>query len=129
MECIGGRCKSLFLGGPTRTGKTEWARSLGKHVYWNGLINIDTWDITAKYIVIDDFNWSFFPCKKQLIGCQREFTLTDKYRKKRAIRNWGKPCIYVFNDDMDPFNEMSNSLKEWIRGNSCRIDIINPLFT
>lgn len=126
---LGGRGKSLFLGGPTRTGKTAWARSLeGEHVYWNGLINADTWNEKAKYIVIDDFDWTYFPCKKQLIGCQHEFTLTDKYRKKRRISNWGKPCIFIFNPDMDPYQKMSASELEWIRGNSIRIDIVKPLF-
>lgn len=33
------RPKSLILCGPTRLGKTEWARSLGTHMYFNGMCN------------------------------------------------------------------------------------------
>lgn len=116
------------MGGPSRTGKTAWARSLGEHVYWNGLVNTEIWNTNAKYIVVDDFDWNYFPFKKQLIGCQLEFTITDKYRKKRRISEWGKPCIFIYNPDMDPFEKMSISEKEWMGLNSIRIDINNPLF-
>lgn len=89
---------------------------------------MDTWDDAAKYIVIDDFDWTYFPCKKQIIGCQDEFTLTDKYRRKRRISGWGKPCIFIFNPDLDPFEKMSINEREWMGINSIRIDITSPLF-
>jgi hypothetical protein len=34
-----GRVKSLVLYGPSQTGKTSWARSLGKHIYCVGLVS------------------------------------------------------------------------------------------
>ena len=125
---IGGRRKSLFLGGPTRIGKTEWARSLGRHVYWNGTIDASMWDDEARYVIFDDFEWKFMPFKKQFIGCQLEFAITDKYCRKRTIKRWGKPAIIIYNDDNNPFLEMSAYFERWCSENSIRIEITECLF-
>ena len=37
-------CKSLVMYGGSRIGKTEWARSLGRHTYWQGVIDPKRWD-------------------------------------------------------------------------------------
>lgn len=39
---------------------------------------------------------------KPFFGAQKEFILCDKYMKKRRVK-WGKPCIFLCNDDNDPF--------------------------
>ncbi|ORX47108.1 hypothetical protein BCR36DRAFT_371905 [Piromyces finnis] len=75
------RPNSLILVGPSRSGKTEWARSLGQHMYFNNLLNLDDWDESADYIVLDDFSsdiTKFLPSLKCFFGGQKEFTLTDK---------------------------------------------------
>lgn len=100
------RPKTLFLCGPTRTGKTCWARSLGEHMYFCCMFNLNDWSNSAQYLVIDDFNWEFFPNKKGFWGAQDTFTLTDKYKGKRTVK-WGKPMIYICNPDQDPFNHPS----------------------
>lgn len=116
------RPKSLILWGPTRTGKTELARSLGPHVYHQGIFNLDDHFDTAKYAVFDDWtDWSKFYQYKCWIGSQKQFAVTDKYCKKRTIR-WGKPAIIVSNyypnfpDDA------------WIRGNTIILHVVGPLF-
>jgi len=86
------RPRSLVLIGASRTGKTSWARSLGPHIYWAGFIDISRFDVSATYVIFDDFDFKFMPNKKQWLGCQKEFVITDKYRKKFSI-SWGKPCI------------------------------------
>ncbi|ORX44058.1 hypothetical protein BCR36DRAFT_373539 [Piromyces finnis] len=96
------RPQSLILIGPSRSGKTEWARSLGKHMYFNNLLNMDDWDDTADYIILDDFSsdiTKFLPSWKCFFGGQKQFTLTDKYRGKRTVK-WGKPMIWLSNEDL-----------------------------
>jgi len=121
------RPKSLWLCGPTRTGKTTWARSLGPHVYWSGSFILDTFDESAQYLVLDDIDWQYVPAKKQLFGGQKEFVLSDKYRRKRRLK-WGKPVIYLFNRDADPWNNLSLIEREWYEPNVTREYILNKLY-
>ncbi|CAG8535397.1 7882_t:CDS:2 [Paraglomus occultum] len=58
------RPKSVFMWGPSRTGKTIWARSHGRHIYWMEKMDLATWDDQAQYIALDDFPWEFMPGKK-----------------------------------------------------------------
>ncbi|GMP56655.1 hypothetical protein CsSME_00021065 [Camellia sinensis var. sinensis] len=66
---------SLYLEGPSRTGKTAWARSLGRHNYFSGRISFKDYDQDAAYNVIDDIKYSTVPTElmKNLVGCQRDF--------------------------------------------------------
>lgn len=80
-------------------------------MYFNGMINLDDWDSQAEYIIFDDFNWDFFPCKKAFWGAQETFTITDKYKKKYTVKNWCKPCIYICNPDEKP------KLNTWFKDN------------
>ena len=77
------RPKSLILHGPSRTGKTQWARSIGPHLYFNGYFNMDQLTTNAEYAIFDDFeDWSTFKQYKQWLGAQQQFVVTDKYKKK-----------------------------------------------
>ena len=80
----------MILCGPSRTGKTEWARSLGRHMYFNGQFNLDDWDDDAQYIILDEMNIKYVPNSKAWFGAQRQFVLTEKFRKKRTVK-WGNP--------------------------------------
>ena len=122
------RPKSLWLVGPSRIGKTEWARSLGNHIYWNGSIDLGTWSDEAKYAIFDDFTWNFFPYKKQFVGAQSEFVVTDKYRRKKTIR-WGKPSIMVWNPDNDPWDSFNTKELDWYKLNTIRVVLSECLFT
>jgi len=82
----------VIIIGSSHSGKTEWARSLGPHMYFNNLLNFDEWDPDAWYIVFDYFSsdiTKFFPPWKCFFGSQPQFTITDNYRSKKTI-HWGK---------------------------------------
>lgn len=119
------RPKSLFLVGHSRLGKTEWARSLGCHTYFGHMFNLDDWNRDGLYLVIDDIEWQYVPSKKALFGAQKTFTLTDKYRKKQTL-NWGKPCIYLCNPDMDEFYTCKETT--WMQANCVYYKLENKLF-
>lgn len=121
------RPRSLFIKGPSRYGKTEWARSLGIHMYFNGMINLDDWNPAAEYIIFDDFDWTYLPCKKAFLGAQKQFTITDKYKKKKTVF-WGKPCILLYNEDMDPLAKCSTEEVSWLTENVIFTEITNKLF-
>lgn len=111
------RPKSLILVSPTRYGKTEWARSLGNHWYCGGLFNLENLKEDATYGVLDDIPVELFKYQyKQFIGCQKNFTVSDKYKRKQNFK-WGKPVIYLCNNK--EYEKMETEWDmEWIRGNS-----------
>lgn len=112
------RPKTLILNGTSRLGKTEFARSLGEHAY---IANM--WDLGALdglpdsfwnfgYIVFDDISWdSIKGSAKSWFGAQRDFSVSDKYRRKRRIRG-GIPCIFLVNPE-----DFSGELLEFVLGN------------
>src|SRR5262249_10905728 len=108
----------------TRTGKTEWARSLGSHNYFNNLFNVDDFDMHKDYIVLDDINPEFFPNYKAWIGAQKVTTITDKYRPKRSIK-WGKPCIWLSNQDPMTYKGWD---WEWVQKNAVIINLTTKLY-
>lgn len=83
------------------------------------MIDLSSWDDSAKYIIFDDFEWIYWPNKKAFWGAQREFTITDKYRKKFTVKNWNKPMIYICNPDEEP------KLNTWFKTNciTCRLPV------
>lgn len=122
------RPRSLVLIGPSRSGKTEWARSLGHHMYFNNLINLDDWDETADYIILDDFSSDinkFFPCWKCFFGGQKQFVLTDKYRGKKTV-HWGKPMIWLSNEDI--FGKLNIEHINFIKANCEVVILSNKLY-
>nr|QCX29477.1 Replication-associated protein [Plant associated genomovirus 5] len=113
----GNRPKSLILVGPSRTGKTSWARSLGSHFYFGGNFNMDQLSYDnedVNYAVFDDIHsLKFFPMWKFWMGAQDTFTVTDKYKGKLTF-NWGRPVIWCNNRDprADP-----DADSDWIDAN------------
>lgn len=115
------RPRSLILVGVSRLGKTEWARSLGPHMYWNGYFDLSLWNDDADYAIFDDISTDNFKQYKQWLGAQRQFTATDKYMRKRQLL-WGKPCIFLANQIPD-FDD-----RDWINANCSIVQLRNPLF-
>ncbi|AFV91331.1 replication-associated protein [Dragonfly-associated mastrevirus] len=107
---------SLYICGPTRTGKTSWARSLGVHNYWQNNIDFSVYNDNATYNVIDDIPFKFCPCWKALAGSQSDFTVNPKYGKKKRIKG-GIPCIILVNEDEDWLTCMSSSQKTYFESN------------
>jgi len=117
------RRKSLILYGASRLGKTEWARSLGRHMYFNNIANFkDKWDDEASYIIFDDFNIDFIPNRKGFFGGQEEFEISGKYMRVRSVK-WGKVCIYLCNEKPDFKDDLF-----WFRANVVMYHLENKLF-
>jgi hypothetical protein len=118
------RPKSLILWGRSRTGKTLFARSLGRHVYHATEFNLACHTEDAEYAIFDDLKDGLrtkgFDYKCWL-GGQLQFNATDKYTRKRVV-SWGKPTIYITNDD--PFEARRGDIDfEWLRANVTVVNI------
>ena len=115
-----GRAKALIIWGATRTGKTIWARSLGKHCYWNNIFDTDQFDESNDYAVFDDIKGGLGSIDyKQWIGAQNQFAITSKYKRHRTIY-WNKPCIYISNDD--PLESKHVDI-DWLLGNAVIVKV------
>jgi len=113
------------LVGPTRLGKTLWARSLGSHAYFGGLFSMEE-SLDADYAIFDDMQGGleFFHAYKFWLGAQAQFYVTDKYKGKQLV-NWGKPSIYLHN--RDPREDKGADI-EWLEGNCVFVFITTPIF-
>jgi len=124
------RCPTLLLLGPSRIGKTAWARSLGPHIYMNGYYNLEKIKMchAHDFVILDDIKWpNLQAILKGIIGCQEEFELTDKYMKKHTIANWFKPCILLWNPDYFPKERDLDEIRWWDE-NVLRVDCREKFF-
>lgn len=96
-------------------------------MYFNGYFNLDDWDTTASYIILDDIPWERVPVKKALFGAQKQFVLTDKYRKKLTVI-WGKALIFLYNSDSDPFRAMTLEERAWYDENCLFVNLLNKMY-
>nr|APZ86457.1 replication associated protein [Maize streak virus] len=119
------RKQSLYIVGPTRTGKSTWARSLGVHNYWQNNVDWSSYNEDAIYNIVDDIPFKFCPCWKQLVGCQRDFIVNPKYGKKKKVQKKSKPTIILANSDEDWMKEMTPGQLEYFEAN-CVIYIMSP---
>lgn len=117
---------SLVLWGPTRLGKTLWARSLGSHAYFGGLFSLDESIDDVAYAVFDDMQGGleYFHAYKFWLGAQQQFYATDKYKGKKLVK-WGRPTIYLANTD--PRLDKGADI-EWLEGNCIFVHINRPIF-
>lgn len=118
------RPRCLVLVGPSRLGKTEWARSIGRHMYFNGMFMQDLWDTRAQYAIFDDIDWKFIVNGKGWLGGQKEFILTDKYRKKMRV-HWNHPVIWCTNKPL--INHEGLDL-DWLERNATIIHLKDRLY-
>lgn len=116
-----GRKLALVLYGPTRMGKTQYARSLSpRHNYWKNALNLNNYDEGAELHIFDDLRNFNRLDYKGWMGMD-DFTATGKYRREQTIKG-GKPVIFCCNrlpkvDDLD----------WWLR-NTLRVYIDKKLF-
>lgn len=124
-----GRKQSLVVWGPTRTGKTTWARSLGQHLYFCGLYSYKEAKkcASATYAIFDDIQGGikFFPAYKNWLGCQHQFQIKGLYRDPELI-TWGKPSIWISNTD--PRDDMAPADIEWLEGNATFVHVSSTIF-
>lgn len=116
--------KSLWLYGPSRSGKTTLARSLGRHWYMNGMWNAEQLDESAEYGVMDDIPWENMKFNyKGILGWQTDITVTDKYRRKTVYAG-GKGVIVCTNTKpLFSYDEM-----EWLNKNVVFIEITDKIY-
>lgn len=126
---------SLFLVSPSRFGKTEWARSLGEHAYIANQWDLSAFDGKSEafwntgYVLFDDVAWSsFYLSAKSFLGAQRDFSVTDKYRRKRRLVG-GIPSIVLLNPDAPDYDDyLTFAMGEWGRENIRVLRLRNKLF-
>jgi len=119
-----GAIKSLWLYGPSMTGKTALSRSLGCHWYMSTSWNLSKISNAEKiYGVIDDINWdSLRYYYKGLLGRQQDVTFTDKYCHKLE-KKMGLPVIICSNE----LPEFSHEETIWLRRNVSFFCVENPI--
>lgn len=121
-----------MLYGPSRLGKTVWARSLGKHGYFCGLysgrdaVRI-TGDSGIRYAIFDDIQGGikFFPGFKNWLGGQTQFQIKVLY-KDPVLVDWGRPAIWIANDD--PRLSLNEVDIEWLEANCYFVNVTSPIF-
>nr|QTT61788.1 replication-associated protein [Opuntia virus 2-DBG_56] len=131
------RPKSIIIEGNSRTGKTSWARSLGKHNYLSGHLdfNANVYSNEVEYNVIDDVAPTYLKMKhwKELIGAQRDWQSNCKYGKPVQIKG-GIPAIILCNpDEGSSFRDFlekheNESLKTWTLFNAVFVFLDSPLY-
>ncbi|ANC51601.1 replication associated protein [Faeces associated gemycircularvirus 19] len=142
---VEGKSRSLVLYGPSRLGKTIWARSLGPHVYIMGLLSgaVLLRDAPgASYAVFDDMRGGLpmFPSFKEWFGSQSLVTVKKMYRDPVQMR-WGKPCIWLANSD--PRDQLKADITDrtpkgrvdliyediaWLEANCVFVELSEPIF-
>ncbi|KAG5548915.1 hypothetical protein RHGRI_014321 [Rhododendron griersonianum] len=130
---------SIIVEGPSRIGKTKWARSLGPHNYLSGHLDLNSnvYSNNAWYNVIDDVapHYLFLKHWKQFIGAQHDWQTNCKYGKPVQI-NGGIPTIVLCNPDVQSSfklyldKEENTGLKQWTLLNSIFVSLDEtPLYT
>ena len=60
-------------------------------------------------------------------GAQHTFTVTDKYKHKRTLRNWSKPCIWLNNNN--PRDATQDQVtKDWLNANCIFVNLEHRLY-
>lgn len=109
-------------------GKTVWARSLGRHLYFGGIFSArNLGDDRNRYAVFDDIagGIKFFPRFKDWLGCQMEFMVKEMYRDPHLFR-WGRPAIWIANSD--PRHDMTHDDIVWLEANCIFVEISSAIF-
>lgn len=125
------RPKSLCLVGPTRTGKTAFARSLGPHVYVSGAFDATSFKSGEyRFFVFDDvapIAESLKRMWKQWFGGQRDFTVTGKYVKPFRVSG-GVPSILALNEDDYEEHFKAKLDNDWSKENIVTVFVRTPLY-
>lgn len=75
----------------------------------------------ARYAVFDDVPFERLIGARSFLGCQSQFTITDKYMPKTRL-DWGKPSIFLMNRDADYRDRCEPAFLEFIQGNCVIFD-------
>ncbi|AGK90272.1 rolling-circle initiation protein [Capraria yellow spot Yucatan virus] len=131
------RAISIIVEGDSRTGKTMWARALGRHNYLSGHLDFNSrvYSNDVEYNVIDDVAPHYLKLKhwKELIGAQMNWQTNCKYGKPVQIKG-GIPSIVLCNpgegasykDFLD--KKENTSPRNWTLKNAKFIFLNAPLY-
>lgn len=117
---------SLILWGASRLGKTVWARSLGKHLYfpllYSGEEAMRMTDPDVKYAIFDDIagGLKFFHTYKGWFGGQNEIMVKKLFHDPKTM-TWNRPVIWISNEH--PLTEFSQSEVDWFLANAVVVEV------
>ncbi|AAF63746.1 replicase AC1 [Bhendi yellow vein mosaic virus] len=127
---------SLVLEGESRTGKTQWARSLGPHNYLCGHLDLSpkVYSNDAWFNIIDDVDPHYLKHFKEFMGAQRDWQSNTKYGKPVQIKG-GIPTIFLCNPGPNASykefldEEKNSALKAWALKNAAFVFLTQPLYS
>ncbi|AGO64048.1 AC1 [Sweet potato leaf curl Henan virus] len=126
---------SIVIEGPSRIGKTVWARSLGPHNYLCGHLDLSpkVYSNSAWYNVIDDVNPQYLKHFKEFMGAQKDWQSNCKYGKPVQIKG-GIPTIFLCNPGEGSSFKLwldkpeQGALKIWATANALFCDVQSPFW-
>ncbi|ADZ96661.1 C1 [Sweet potato leaf curl virus] len=126
---------SIVIEGPSRIGKTVWARSLGPHNYLCGHLDLSpkVYSNSAWYNVIDDVNPQYLKHFKEFMGAQKDWQSNCKYGKPVQIKG-GIPTIFLCNPGEGSSFKLwldkpeQGALKIWATANAIFCDVQSPFW-
>nr|ADZ96547.1 C1 [Sweet potato golden vein associated virus] len=126
---------SIVIEGPSRIGKTVWARSLGPHNYLCGHLDLSpkVYSNSAWYNVIDDVNPQYLKHFKEFMGAQKDWQSNCKYGKPVQIKG-GIPTIFLCNPGEGSSFKLwldkpeQGALKNWATANAIFCDVQSPFW-
>nr|ADZ96577.1 C1 [Sweet potato golden vein associated virus] len=126
---------SIVIEGPSRIGKTVWARSLGPHNYLCGHLDLSpkVYSNSAWYNVIDDVNPQYLKHFKEFMGAQKDWQSNCKYGKPVQIKG-GIPTIFLCNPGEGSSFKLwldkpeQGALKDWATANVIFCDVQSPFW-
>ncbi|ADZ96685.1 C1 [Sweet potato leaf curl Sao Paulo virus] len=126
---------SIVIEGPSRIGKTVWARSLGPHNYLCGHLDLSpkVYSNSAWYNVIDDVNPQYLKHFKEFMGAQKDWQSNCKYGKPVQIKG-GIPTIFLCNPGEGSSFKFwldkpeQEALKIWAVKNAVFCDVDTPFW-
>lgn len=80
----------------------------------------------ADYAIFDDMQLKYVPQFKNWLGCQANFQVKVLY-KDPVLIEWGKPCIWLSNDDPRNESHLTETDIAWLEGNCTFINVTEPI--
>jgi len=78
------------------------------------------------YAVFDDMQLKYVPQYKNWLGCQSNFQVKVLY-KDPVLITWGKPVIWLSNDDPRQEAHLTQNDIDWLEGNCDFIHLAEPI--